>query len=194
MKIDRKLAAPCWPPAQRPLRVQLLLVLAGGGLAWSTLAMPNAPPPRPSCWSGCPSWWPWPGWWRPWRWAVQPLYRRWVAAPARLQEQAQVLLSPPTCSARCRARQARRAVQALARTINELAAQRDQLKRDIAAEVAQASRGIEQERNRLAALMSELTQSVVVCNLDGRVLLYNNRARMQFRALSDAPRWPAGPS
>ena len=35
--------------------------------------------------------------------------------------------------------------------------------------------------------MSELTQSVVVCNLDGRILLYNNRARVQFRALSDAP-------
>jgi DNA polymerase-3 subunit epsilon len=68
-------------------------------------------------------------------------------------------------------------------------------KRDMAAEVAQASRGVEQERNRLAALMSELTQSVVVCNLDGRMLLYNNRARMQFRALSPTrPRWPAGPS
>jgi DNA polymerase-3 subunit epsilon len=35
--------------------------------------------------------------------------------------------------------------------------------------------------------MSELTQSVVVCNLDGRILLYNNRARTQFRALSKAP-------
>jgi DNA polymerase-3 subunit epsilon len=58
--------------------------------------------------------------------------------------------------------------------------------------VAQASRGVEQERNRLAALMSELTQSVVVCNLDGRVLLYNNRARMQFRALSDAPALAGG--
>ena len=30
--------------------------------------------------------------------------------------------------------------------------------------------------------MSELSQSVVVCNLDGRILLYNNRARLQFRA------------
>jgi DNA polymerase-3 subunit epsilon len=58
--------------------------------------------------------------------------------------------------------------------------------------VAQASRGVAQERNRLAALMSELTQSVVVCNLDGRVLLYNNRARMQFRALSDAPTLAGG--
>jgi DNA polymerase III subunit epsilon len=35
--------------------------------------------------------------------------------------------------------------------------------------------------------MAELTQSVVVCNLDGRILLYNSRARQQFRSLSDAP-------
>jgi len=40
--------------------------------------------------------------------------------------------------------------------------------------------------NQLAALMSELTQSVVVCSLDGRILLYNNRARLQFKALTDA--------
>ena len=35
----------------------------------------------------------------------------------------------------------------------------------------------------MAALMSELTQSVVVCNLDGRILLYNHRARLQFQVL-----------
>ncbi len=33
--------------------------------------------------------------------------------------------------------------------------------------------------------MAELQQSVVVCNLDGRILLYNNRARLQYQALSD---------
>jgi DNA polymerase-3 subunit epsilon len=32
--------------------------------------------------------------------------------------------------------------------------------------------------------MAELTQSVVVCNLDGRILLFNARARLQFRALA----------
>ncbi len=118
--------------------------------------------------------------------AVRPLYRRWAAAPARLLEQAQVLLSTdvqrelsdPAAAA---------PVQGLAQLISELAGQRDRLKRDIADEVARASRGVAQERNRLAALMSELTQSVVVCNLDGRILLYNNRARQQFRTLSDTP-------
>ena len=83
--------------------------------------------------------------------AVQPLYRRWVAAPARLHEQAQVLLASDVQRS-LSLPEAAPPVQALARTINELAAQRDQLRRDIAAEVAQASRGIVQERNRLAAL------------------------------------------
>ena len=112
--------------------------------------------------------------------------RRWfnlfVAEPARLLEQTQVLLRtevqralPPAGSA---------ANQGLAEAINQLVHERAQLRAEIGQKVAEASRGIEQERSRLAALMSELTQSVVVCNLDGRILLYNSRARLQFRALS----------
>ncbi|MBR0564913.1 DNA polymerase III subunit epsilon [Azoarcus sp. L1K30] len=78
-------------------------------------------------------------------------------------------------------------VQALALAVNELAQQRDTVSKDVEAQISAAKASVEQERNRLAALMSELTQSVVVCNLDGRILLYNNRARMQFKAMSDAP-------
>jgi DNA polymerase III subunit epsilon len=40
---------------------------------------------------------------------------------------------------------------------------------------------IEQERKRLAALMSELAQSVIVCNVEGRILLYNARAMQLLR-------------
>ena len=83
-------------------------------------------------------------------------------------------------------------LQGLARAFNELAQQRDRLRLDMAQQVALASRGIEQERCRLAALMSELTQSVVVCNLDGRVLLYNNRARLQFRRCRTRPALAGG--
>jgi DNA polymerase III subunit epsilon len=78
-------------------------------------------------------------------------------------------------------------VRALARSANALARQRDELTRGVEAQVDLAKRSVEQERNRLAALMAELHQSVVVCNLDGRILLYNSRARQQFYALSDAP-------
>lgn len=78
-------------------------------------------------------------------------------------------------------------VRELAKTANALAQQRDELLRDVESQIAEANKSVEDEKNRLAALMSELTQSVVVCNLDGRILLYNSRARQQFRALSDAP-------
>ncbi len=40
--------------------------------------------------------------------------------------------------------------------------------------------------------MAELTQSVVVCNLDGAILLYNSRARAQFRAWSSTPATAGG--
>ena len=124
--------------------------------------------------------------------AAQPLYRRWFAAPAQLLEQAQVLLSTDVVHPGLSAAGAAAPLQGLARTFNELAQQRDRLRQDMAQQVALASRGVERERSRLAALMSELTQSVVVCNLDGRVLLYNNRARLQFKALSDAPALAGG--
>ena len=116
---------------------------------------------------------------------ARALHLRWVAGPARLLEQAQALLAPGVDRELPLAGTAE--MRGFAEAINLLARQRSELGRDIEARVAQASRGVEQERNRLAALMSELDQSVVVCNLDGRILLYNSRARLQFRALSSAP-------
>jgi len=109
---------------------------------------------------------------------------RWVAAGARLAEQAQVLVESGV--QRELALPGAAEVQALQRAINELVRQRGALQSDVDARVRAAARDIELERSRLAALMAELTQSVVVCNLDGRILLYNARARLQFRALSDA--------
>ncbi|MBS1191605.1 MAG: polymerase subunit epsilon [Rhodocyclaceae bacterium] len=83
-------------------------------------------------------------------------------------------------------------VQQLARAANDLAQQRDELMDDVDAQIARAKASVEEEKNRLAALMSELAQAVVVCNLDGRILLYNNRARLQFKALAQGPMSVAG--
>ena len=124
--------------------------------------------------------------------AMSPwLYRRHIAAPAHLAEQAAVLttsqlshgIDDPSWPVD---------VRALAGVINTLVEQRERLRTDIEQQVSTASRRIELERRRLAALMSELTQSIVVCNLDGRVLLYNARARLQFRAMSALPTAAAG--
>jgi DNA polymerase III subunit epsilon len=121
---------------------------------------------------------------------LRSAYLHWVASAARLAEQAGVVVAAdapreiePAGSAETRT---------LAGLINQLARQRGALRADVATQVRQASLGIEQERNRLAALMAELTQSVVVCNLDGRILLYNSRARLQFKALSQAPQQAGG--
>ena len=83
-------------------------------------------------------------------------------------------------------------VQQLARAANDLAQQRDVLMDDVDAQISRAKASVEEEKNRLAALMSELAQAVVVCNMDGRILLYNNRARLQFKALAQGPTSTSG--
>jgi len=125
-------------------------------------------------------------------------YRRWVAAPARLAEHAGALLAATgPLDAELAAVQREMAdadagVRSLVHATLAFARERDALRADVRDRVQEASREIEQERSRLAALMAELSQSVVVCNLDGRILLYNNRARLQFRALSSAPQLAGG--
>ena len=113
------------------------------------------------------------------------LHRHFVEAPARLLEQAQVALAGDVA----REIEAAGSLEnrGLAAAINDLVAARAHLRRDFEHKVQEASQAIEEERSRLAALMSELSQSVVVCNLDGRILLYNNQARWLFKGLSDAP-------
>ena len=115
-----------------------------------------------------------------------PLASRTSSRPRRACWSRRRRRSPATWSARSKPRAAARPAP-WRRTINELVAARAHLRHDIEHKVQEASRDIEQERSRLAALMSELSQSVVVCNLDGRILLYNQQARLAFRALSDAP-------
>jgi len=118
------------------------------------------------------------------------LFRRYASAPARLLEQIQVLLAAPKAAPM--QHHGTKETRALADVIFQLASQRDTLREDVAQQIAQASLSVQQEKNRLAALMAELTQSVVVCNLDGRIILYNSRARLQFKALSVAPKLAGG--
>ena len=116
---------------------------------------------------------------------VKSLHENYDALPARLSEDARLILN--TEPARRLDTDAPAGLSQLATVVNELAEHRQALQSDVEAKVREGRQSVEAEKNRLAALMSELTQSVVVCNLDGRILLYNNRARLQFRAMSDAP-------
>ncbi len=74
----------------------------------------------------------------------------------------------------------------LMEAVNDLAEHGELLARDLEAKVARAKASVEEEKNRLAALMSELTQGVLVCNADGRILLYNERARQTLCAADGA--------
>ena len=67
-------------------------------------------------------------------------------------------------------------VAELATVFNRLADRYVQLQGERASEIRQARADLEEERNQLAALMSELTEGVLVCNLDGQILLYNRGA------------------
>lgn len=117
--------------------------------------------------------------------ALRWLVGYFLTAPARLAEDAQVLLKTDVK----RQLEPRGSLEnrRLTELFNKLVQQRETLREEMDTRVQEAARNTELEKNRLAALMSELTKSVVVCNLDGRILLYNNRARMQLRAFSQAP-------
>lgn len=57
--------------------------------------------------------------------------------------------------------------------INALAETLAALQRDVQARIDDANARLAQETSRLAALMSELAYCVLVCNAEGRILLYN---------------------
>jgi DNA polymerase-3 subunit epsilon len=118
-------------------------------------------------------------------WIVGRLYRSHVAAPARLADATQHLAEDTEAPELAPVGNA--ATRSLAQAINRLADQRRSLLADMARLVEDASRKVTLERDQLGALMAELQQSVVVCNLDGRILLYNGRARALFRRLSRTP-------
>ena len=115
---------------------------------------------------------------------VQALFRRYISAPRRLGEDARVMLT---------ANPAHRAplegsaeIRRLGVRFNSFADAHESLRNDVELRVREANERIAQERNRLAALMSELAQSVIMCNIEGRILLYNTRAMQLLRKPLDS--------
>lgn len=110
--------------------------------------------------------------------AAHRLVQTYVGAPQRLAEEARLILTtnPEHRIAPRGAAELRQLTQA----INQFAVRHGALEREVAVRVGAATARLEEEKNRLAALMSELTQSVLVCNIEGRILLYNQRARQLF--------------
>ncbi|WP_353144003.1 exonuclease domain-containing protein [Paracoccus sp. (in: a-proteobacteria)] len=112
-------------------------------------------------------------------WLAVRLYAQHVQTPARLADAAR-LLADNAAAPRLQPT-APGALGELAGAINRLADQRQTLQGDMARLVAEAQQKVAQERDQLGALMAELRQSVIVCNLDGRILLYNDHTRSLFQ-------------
>jgi DNA polymerase-3 subunit epsilon len=77
-------------------------------------------------------------------------------------------------------------ISLLSRNANDLAAHIQGMAREFETKVIEAKSSVEEEKHRLAALMSELSQGVLVCNIDGRILLYNESARLALGASANA--------
>lgn len=74
-------------------------------------------------------------------------------------------------------------IQQLCDRLNEGAAHYESLLNDIEGRVNIARAKSEEEKNTLAAIMSELPEGVIVCNPDSQILLYNNRAKQLLSGL-----------
>lgn len=70
-----------------------------------------------------------------------------------------------------------REMTALQSAINLLAERYQALGEEVEMRIQESSAALEEEKNTLAALMAKLTQGVLVCNREGRILLYNRRAQ-----------------
>ncbi len=68
-------------------------------------------------------------------------------------------------------------IEYLAAIINQFADAYAELQKNVDGRIAVAQAAVNEERTRLAALMSELPHGVIVCNSDGQVLLYNQQAQ-----------------
>jgi len=106
--------------------------------------------------------------------AAHWLFRRYPHAARQLAEQSRSVLAAEH-GFRVAAADAPELAD-VASAINQLADAYHRVEQDLDQRSADARARVEEERDRFAALMSELSQGVLVCNADGRILLYNSRA------------------
>lgn len=119
-------------------------------------------------------------------WVVRALWRSHVLGAARLLNATRIMSADPAAARLGETGELPRILGLLAAEFEALAADRGRLRADMARMVDEASRNVAEQRDQLAALMAELDHAVVVCNLEGRILLYNARARELARRLAPA--------
>lgn len=116
--------------------------------------------------------------------SARKLFEIYLVPLARLREELALLAANPAHRV---TPQGAQDVRGLIGRINELAAVHQALHEQGQARIIEASRALAEEKNRLAALMAELAVGVLVCNLEGRILLYNKHARQLLDRSRDEP-------
>ena len=110
---------------------------------------------------------------------INLLFNDYIIPILKLAESARII-STANPEHRAQIKNAAKEIQYLADIINQSAAAFIELQEDVAGKIAIAQLTLNEERTRLAALMSELPHGVIVCNTDGQILLYNQQAQKLF--------------
>lgn len=71
-------------------------------------------------------------------------------------------------------------VQRIVKSINAIAVRFEAMVKYDQGKIRHIKSEVEKERNFLAAVLSELPEGVLICNSDGRILLYNQRVKQFF--------------
>jgi len=117
---------------------------------------------------------------------VNLLFNDYIIPTLKLAESARIIASVNP-DHRIELKSASKEIEYLCQIINQSADAFAELQHDVAGKIAVAQATINEERTRLAALMSELPHGVIVCNTDGQILLYNQQAQQILSASKEAP-------
>ncbi len=118
--------------------------------------------------------------------ALKALMARYIIAPERLADAVELRLNGTTQTPLDNDELGGASTTRLNRLINQLLDEHQSHQLETDARIQKALEHTETERAWLSALLAELNRSVIVCNKQGRILLYNNRARLQFKRLSES--------
>ena len=107
---------------------------------------------------------------------INLLFNDYIIPTLKLAESARIITSVNP-DHRIELKSASKEIEYLSQIINQSADTFAELQRDVAGKINIAHATLNEERTRLAALMSELPHGVIVCNGDGQILLYNQQAQ-----------------
>ncbi|MGD1974038.1 MAG: exonuclease domain-containing protein [Desulfobacterales bacterium] len=123
-------------------------------------------------------------------WAIEAIYRNYIRPIRKIAENVS-LINTTNPSYRVPAEGARE-IRLLCDRINEAAQRHENLAKHVDAKVQLAKSESEQEKNTLAAIVAELPEGVLICNEEGRILLYNNRAKQLLAGGPTGDQDPSG--